>query len=411
MNATADNNTDRILKIMSEIVELSADGDYIFRGESKCHPKVSSSLYCQYPDVETEHFDIEVVQRDILQEAKKHTGGELDDFEILTQLQHYGGKTNLIDFTTDFLRALFFACDGHPDKDGRVILQRREPIKEQLKEPRQPRNRVISQKSIFVQPPKGFIEPDDVVLIPHDLKQPILNHLRQYHDISTVTIYNDLHGFITTQRIHENSYTEFFRGLTRSEKGDTDKAIYHYTKAIELNPNLAPPYFNRGNAYRAKDEFDLAIADYTRATELNPNHVAAYNNRGVSYRAKGETDLGVADYTRAIELDPNHTSAYYNRGNAYWEKNEFGLAIADHTRAIELNPNDGNAYYIRGLLWLIQEEWDKAESDLHAAENKRVGIAVKFDMQNQVEDFEETFGVELPKHIKAMLTPQQDASG
>ena len=36
------------------------------------------------------------------------------DFEILTELQHYGGKTNLIDFTTDYLIALFFACDGSP---------------------------------------------------------------------------------------------------------------------------------------------------------------------------------------------------------------------------------------------------------------------------------------------------------
>ena len=31
------------------------------------------------------------------------------DFEILTEIQHYGGKTNLIDFTTDYFIALFFA--------------------------------------------------------------------------------------------------------------------------------------------------------------------------------------------------------------------------------------------------------------------------------------------------------------
>ena len=38
-------------------------------------------------------------------EAKRYIY-EKDDFEILTQLQHYGGKTNLIDFTTDYLIAL-----------------------------------------------------------------------------------------------------------------------------------------------------------------------------------------------------------------------------------------------------------------------------------------------------------------
>ena len=49
---------------------------------------------------------------------------ETTDFEILTEIQHYGGKTNLIDFTTDYFIALFFACDGHHDKKGRIILQK-----------------------------------------------------------------------------------------------------------------------------------------------------------------------------------------------------------------------------------------------------------------------------------------------
>ena len=49
---------------------------------------------------------------------------ETVDFEILTEIQHYGGKTNLIDFTTDYLIALFFACDGHHDKEGRIIMQK-----------------------------------------------------------------------------------------------------------------------------------------------------------------------------------------------------------------------------------------------------------------------------------------------
>ena len=46
---------------------------------------------------------------------------EQRDFEILTDIQHYGGETNLIDFTRGYLIALFFACDGSFDEDGRII--------------------------------------------------------------------------------------------------------------------------------------------------------------------------------------------------------------------------------------------------------------------------------------------------
>ena len=207
-----------VLEIIREIAEKSDGGEYIYRGEpDECFEKVSLSLYRQYTDIETKHFDIEIVQKEILNEAKEYTH-ETDEFEILTELQHFGGKTNLIDFTTDYLIALFFACDGSHDKNGRMILQKREPVEKHINRPRNPRNRVIAQKSLFVRPPQGYLEPDDVIPIPKHLKQPILEHLRKYHGLSTETIYNDLHGFIIHQKIHQSAYTEFYRGLTCQNK-------------------------------------------------------------------------------------------------------------------------------------------------------------------------------------------------
>lgn len=111
-----------IRKIINRIEKKSANGDYIYRGEPKRYKKVTSSLYRQYAkEIEAEYFDIEVVQNEMLTEAKRYVY-EKDGFEILTQLQHYGGKTNLIDFTNDYLIALFFACDGFPNSGSRVIL-------------------------------------------------------------------------------------------------------------------------------------------------------------------------------------------------------------------------------------------------------------------------------------------------
>ena len=216
-----------IRKIISEIEEKSGDGDHIYRGEPETHEgppyygKVSSSLWRDF-GLDTEGFNIEAVQTEMLNGAKKHIGDlpqdsridlivslnasqeESDktiDFEILTEIQHYGGQTNLIDFTTDYFIALFFACDGFHYEDGRVILQKTADIHNMMEHPRNPRHRVIAQKSVFLRPPKGFIEPheDDIVIIPGELKQWILQNLRKYHDISTETIYNDLYGYIRHQ--------------------------------------------------------------------------------------------------------------------------------------------------------------------------------------------------------------------
>ena len=208
-----------VLSLIQEIVEKSANGDHVYRGEPECYPKVSSALYRLYEDVDAEHFDIEEVQKEILDKARRYTSAT-EELEILAELQHHGGKTNLIDFTTDYHIALFFACDGFHDKDGRLLLLKEATEQGQVRQPRNPANRVIAQKSVFVQPPKGFVEPDAEIDIPKALKQPILNHLRKYHGISTETIYNDLHGFIKNQGIHQSAYTEFFRGFTSSSKGE-----------------------------------------------------------------------------------------------------------------------------------------------------------------------------------------------
>jgi hypothetical protein len=185
--SNSQNGLSRILKKICEIAKRSADGDYIFRGETKLHKgapyygRVSSNLCREHlDDIEEEGFKIEMVQKEILEEAKKYSDkGEL---EILAELQHYGSKTNLIDFTTDYLIALFFACDGSPSEDGRVILQKRDSVESFLQRPSEPRNRVMAQKSIFVRPSKGYINPDKVITIEADLKEGMLVLSQVYLD-------------------------------------------------------------------------------------------------------------------------------------------------------------------------------------------------------------------------------------
>lgn len=126
--------------IICSIEAKTADGDYIFRGESQCHDEVSSNLYRELKStIGLEYADIEDFQDEIVEQAKAYTD-TTDNFEILTELQHYGGKTNLIDFTKDYKVALFFACYGSLDKPGRVIiLPKTETIGQMIKHPQQPK--------------------------------------------------------------------------------------------------------------------------------------------------------------------------------------------------------------------------------------------------------------------------------
>ena len=51
-----------------------------------------------------------------------------------------------------------------------------------------------------------------------------------------------------------------------------------YDKAIALNPNYALAYNNRGVAYSNKGEVNRAIADYRKALEIDPYYSTPKNN-------------------------------------------------------------------------------------------------------------------------------------
>ena len=158
----------------------------------------------------------------MLEEAKKYLRRTSSDCELLVEMQHYGGKTNLIDFTTNYCVALFFACEKLASENGRIIFQKKELISPSIKEPPKPINRVIAQSSVFVRPPEGFIRPNDndVINIPSEIKLSMLEKLQESHDISIETIYNDIHGFIRYQGSHLEVYVDFYRGLTETQRGD-----------------------------------------------------------------------------------------------------------------------------------------------------------------------------------------------
>ncbi len=437
-SSTSNNKPQTVQDIISEIEQKSKGGGYIYRGERKCNPKVSSKLYRDF-EIEVEHFNIELVQKEMLAAAKRHTGelpqdfrvdvtaslnvgGELTeetiDFEILTEIQHYGGKTNLIDFTTDYFIALFFACDGRYKEDGRVILQKTDGIKDMIAHPRNPRHRVIAQKSVFIRPPQGFIEPsdNDIVTIPANLKQQMFEHLRNYHGISTEVIYNDLYGFIRNQDIHGDAYTHFYRGFACGNRGDQETtfeakqaeyeyAIKHFTEAIRLKPDLANAYFNRGVTYAFRGEFDNAIKDFDMVIQLQPDHAGTYYNRGNTYVDKGEFDNAIKNFNKAIELDTYYLNAYYNRGFAYLKKGEFDNAIKNFDMVIQLQPDHAETYNIRGEAWLHLQEWKKAKLDLITAKDMGADIVASF--RNDYEscaDFEQKTGIQLPDDITTLLT-------
>ncbi len=397
--SVTENALDRIYELIREIVKRSGNGNCIYRGEPEHYDKVSSSLYRFFSlAIDSGKYDLNDLN-DLndanLKDARNHIQGqEKEDFELLTELQHYGSQTNLIDFTTDYHIALFFACNGSHDKEGRIIvLQRSKEMDEKYKvnRPLKPVNRVTAQKSIFTQPQKGFIDPNDfnTVTVPADLKQWILIYLLKFQDISIQSIYNDLHGFIKNKELRYSN--EAMLPLVWAEM-----------KLEDITNNNLPV-----EDEEQKDAWRDMIAGYTKRLEYSPYEVRLYAEQGKYYLYLREYDCAIEVCSKALLLQPDH-QAHVNRGLAFYFKKDYAGAIEDFDYIIEVYPDHTMSYIFRSIALLHQQDWEKARSDLKTIRDMGQDATELFRYEAQsVSDFEQKYNVKIPADIAEMLSSPQ----
>lgn len=71
---------------------------------------------------------------------------------------------------------------------------------------------------------------------------------------------------------------------------------------LKLSPKNVYALYDKGNAFIALNDFTSAISCYSKALEIKPDLAAAYYNRGLMYLRLGNKELGMADLSKAGEL-------------------------------------------------------------------------------------------------------------
>jgi len=133
---------------------------------------------------------------------------------------------------------------------------------------------------------------------------------------------------------------------------DVIRAIGYLKDAIRLDPDYGEAYNNMGLAYNHKGEYDRAIGYYQKALnidlkKLGPEHPSVaidYNNIGLAYGSKGEYDRAIEYYQKALKINlkklgpehPDTAIVYNNIGSAYRSKGEYDRAIGYYQKALKI---------------------------------------------------------------------------
>ena len=153
-----------------------------------------------------------------------------------------------------------------------------------------------------------------------------------------------------------STITVFFFNKTKR----FEKAISQFDTALQLFPNFAPVYSDRGTALKELKKYDQALADFNRAILLAPNVSGFYHNRANAlYRQKLFTKA-LGDYDHAISLDPQYADAFCGRGNVLVDIQRFDEAFAAFDKALALKPDLAEAWLGRGNAFTALKRHDEA---------------------------------------------------
>jgi len=82
-------------------------------------------------------------------------------------------------------------------------------------------------------------------------------------------------------KVPSEASKEFSRGMAASKKGDEQRAVDHFQKAVSIDPEFADAHNNLGAAYAALGQLEPATEQFQKAIDLVPDHSLALSNLGI----------------------------------------------------------------------------------------------------------------------------------
>ncbi|RUR83499.1 hypothetical protein PCC6912_23320 [Chlorogloeopsis fritschii PCC 6912] len=101
-------------------------------------------------------------------------------------------------------------------------------------------------------------------------------------------------------------------------------------------------------------EIEQEIKELKIFLKENPHHAKEYVNLGTRYYLLNQVTEAMRAYNQAISLDSNLAEAYNNRSVLFIDEDNYEKAIQDTRKAIRINPNFDVAYSNLGLAQLRQ---------------------------------------------------------
>jgi eukaryotic-like serine/threonine-protein kinase len=164
-----------------------------------------------------------------------------------------------------------------------------------------------------------------------------------------------------------------FRTLSRD---DCDRAIEHFERAIQLDPNFALAHDGLGACYVNRvfkgfggaEDYERAEAAFKKALAIDPNIFEARMLMVFVYLWRGEKQKARDEVNRARNEAPNEPVVHFVRAMLHRLDGEYGRALRSYDRLVRLDPAAHVvASYSRALVHMYMGHFDETFRQLDNA--------------------------------------------
>ncbi len=134
---------------------------------------------------------------------------------------------------------------------------------------------------------------------------------------------------------------------------------------------MAKSYAEKGNDAKAAEAWEKVI-------ELEPRTAEPHYNLGTALSRIGKYEEAVPHFEKSVSLNPYFIKGYYAAGNSLLRLNRPEEAITQYTKALELNPDDPNVHHDLGLAYLVKGEKEKAIEELEKTLEIEPGYVIAY---------------------------------
>jgi len=135
---------------------------------------------------------------------------------------------------------------------------------------------------------------------------------------------------------------------------------YLWLSAERTSPSSPQNMNNLGDLYARRGENEKALEYFKRAIQLNPNYADGHHNLANIYRVSGQLEEAKVNFLKAAELNPGLWQSWENLALIAYQENDFVKASEDIEKAMVINPNSEKLLSNAAIIYSQGGEVEKA---------------------------------------------------